>query len=586
MARWVAAITLVMQFLTVAVRGDDVIDSVMYHDPDLPMPREVITFNPKLKQVWLDALARPEIDLKTQAALTIVRAHQRGMKGLEAAIDPLLRELEQTDKHPSVVLAVAKALVTIDARQAAPVLFEIVQSGNYEVREIIEPALAQWDYLPARMVWIERINQPASHSRGTVLAIRSLGIVREERAVARLRELIFTRDIPAPIRLEAAKTLGVIRTSGMEADAEQLAADLSPVGQISRQAAASLLRLHSSDDAVRLLQTLAKDPEPAIASVALVRLVEIDPHHVVPLLIHILDNPDANIRGLGVEVLGRLPTKDFIRRLADFLNDPHPDVRIQARIALHQLASRDDFRSFVRHEGMRILGMPNWQGLEQATILLTQLDHKPAAGRLADLLLHERPEVYVTAAWGLRVLAVPESLPAAFEYLKAREKNMQVGRSNGQLETIDLQLSQIAQYLGQGRYRPADEVLRRAIPPNSPLGPETRAAAAWALGLLHEGDPVPAIASVLAGRIRAVMPFDVEDGRVRRMSAITLGRMKAADELDTLRQFYRPQRPSFDVVSNSCGWAIEQITGEKMPSAETIERPQVGWFLNPLTRLP
>jgi hypothetical protein len=230
--------------------------------------------------------------------------------------------------------------------------------------------------------------------------------------------------------------------------------------------------------------------------------------------------------------------------------------------------------------------MPNWQGLEQATILLTQLDHKPAAGRLADLLLHERPEVYVTAAWGLRVLAVPESLPAAFEYLKAREKNMQVGRLNGQLETIDLQLSQIAQYLGQGRYRPADDVLRRAIPPNSPLGPETRAAAAWALGLLHEGDPVPAIARVLAGRIRAVMPFDVEDGRVRRMSAITLGRMKAADELDTLRQFYRPQRPSFDVVSNSCGWAIEQITGEKMPPAETIERPQVGWFLNPLTTTP
>ena len=49
-----------------------------------------------------------------------------------------------------------------------------------------------------------------------------------------------------------------------------------------------------------------------------------------------------------------------------------------------------------------MLATPRWRALEQATILLAVLDHKPAAPRLVDLLRFERPEVFVAAAWGLR----------------------------------------------------------------------------------------------------------------------------------------------------------------------------------------
>src|SRR5262252_7122391 len=76
---------------TPAVAGDEVLDSVLYTDPDIPVARVVKVFPPRLTALWLQALERPEKDLKCQAAATIALAHRRGMPGLETTITPLLR---------------------------------------------------------------------------------------------------------------------------------------------------------------------------------------------------------------------------------------------------------------------------------------------------------------------------------------------------------------------------------------------------------------------------------------------------------------------------------------------------------------
>jgi hypothetical protein len=47
--------------------------------------------------------------------------------------------------------------------------------------------------------------------------------------------------------------------------------------------------------------------------------------------------------------------------------------------------------------------------------------------------------------------------------------------------------------------------------------------------------------------------------------------MKAKGALGTLRKFYNAKKPSLDPVNNACGWAIEQITGEAMLLADTVE---------------
>jgi len=341
------------------------------------------------------------------------------------------------------------------------------------------------------------------------------------------------------------------------------------------------LRHHSGDATIKQLQVFAIDSEPSVAAIALARLEELDPKLVVPSLDAVLGNPDAKVRGFGVEVLFRLPSEAYIGRLADRLSDLHPAVRSQARQALRQLAERPEWRDDAIRESKRVLAATDWRGLEQAAILLAQLDQKQAARRLIEVLSVDRPEAFVAAAWALRKLAVPDSLPAALKYFG---DTFAVGPIAGSrkvpAEAVDRQLCQLAQLFGQVRYRPADSVLRSLIPPTQKAGPEARAAAAWALGLIHEGKSVPEIVELLTWRLSAISPMDMEHTHVRRMCAVTLGRMKSTEAIPTLRRFYRDKRQSMDVVNNACGWAIEQMTGERVPEM-TLEMPQRDWFLIP-----
>src|SRR5262249_25787587 len=155
--------------------------------------------------------------------------------------------LDQPDQHPTVRLAIARALITMDARKAAgPSLFRQAQSGGSDLRNLIEPALARWDYQPARAVWLKRLSDANASPRSLILAIRGLGAVQEGKAAERLRDLVFSGRASGPIRLEAARALGSLRTDGLEKDAERLAADNSARGLIPRLAAAALLRRHRS----------------------------------------------------------------------------------------------------------------------------------------------------------------------------------------------------------------------------------------------------------------------------------------------------------------------------------------------------
>jgi HEAT repeat protein len=563
--------------------GDDLIDSPMYQSPDVAGLKIVEVFPEKSIPVWLKALERPEVDFQCQAADTIGLAHRRGVKGLDAAIAPLRAALNREGQHPKVRLAAATALAELDARETAPSLFEQTKSGTAEFRAVVEPALARWDYRPARALWLERLRDQATPLQTLILAIRGLAKVHEEQAVDRLRELASQGDESArAVRLEAARALGLLRTSGLEHDAETLAADKSSSRIVSRLAAVSLIRQHRQAEAVHLLKELASDPEPAIAAAAIAALLAQDSALVVPMLDQVLASPDANVRMLGVETLFRQPTQQRVRLLADRLADVHPDVRVKTRQAMHQLAARNDLRPRILEETTRMLGTDDWRALEQAAVLLTQLDHKPTAHRLLELLSFDRGEVGVAAAWGLRKLAVKETLPGVVEYLNAELTN-QYARKNVSLEWLDHEFSQLNQFLGQQKYVPADAVLRRFIPRSrGKPGLESRAAAVWALGLLHEGKNEDGLAAAIEERLNDTHSYPPEDVRVRRMSAITLGRMQAKQTEPSLRKYFREREATVDIAGNACGWAIGHWTGESLPLPKTILKDQREWFLVPL----
>ena len=570
--------------LAAPVRADDAIDSPMYRDPLIGLPPVVPVYPPGLVPLWLQALDRPETDLKCQAALTIAAAHRQGMPGLKATVPALLRELDRPSAHASVRAAAAQALVALDAKETAASLLK-AGADDIDVRELVEPALARWAFAPARDEWLKRIASPPPHRRPAILAMRCLAAMREEKAAPRLRELALAADSPPFVRLEAARAFGIIRRSGGEADADALAADATPTGVLSRVAAASVLRHHDGAEAVRRLQTFAVDADPSVAAVALARLIEIDPKHVVPSLATVLASPDANVRSYGVDVLFREASEGHIRLLGDRLSDLHPEVRVKARGFLRELAAKPEFKTWVIAAGVKALAGSAWRGKEQAAVLLGHLDHKPAVTRLLELLDDPRPEVAVATGWALRVLAVPDTLPRVFQYVRTHTRpGDAAARRKLPAEALDNQLCQLCQFLGKSRHEPAEPVFREMIPPRPDAMPEARAAACWALGLFHEGEAVAPLVTAMAGRVAAVNPFDVEDHRVRQMCAASLGRMNARDALPTLRKFCPIQQHSSEIVHNTCGWAIEKITGEKMPAMQPIEATQRAWFLTPLDK--
>lgn len=569
---------------------DEVIDSVMYHDPEVPIARRVQVFDKDLVPLWADALGRPEADTRIQAATAIALGTKRKVPGLEAAIPALRRELGRDDQHPIVRVAVAKALVALDVKDVAPRFHTLAATAAPELLEIITPALAAWDYRPARADWLARIAGPDTRQRSTLLAIQALATIKDESAGPRLRELALSQAETGSVRLEAARAIAEIRTTGLEADARTLAPASGKT--VDRLVAATLVRRHAGAAAVETLQAMARDSEPAVVAVALTRLVELDPKHVLPLLTGVLASPDANVRSLGVEVLLRIPTDPHLTLLADATNDPHPGVRVQARKGLRGLAAAGH-QSVVLNEGTRVLAGSDWRGQEQAAILLAQLDHKPAAGRLVEVLATDRGETIVAAAWALRQLDVAATLPAIHSYVRAllpvlKDKGESAGRRAVLPADVDLHLSQLFQFVGRQRYRPADDVLREVVPPSlrgrnpTPVGFEARAAAVWALGRMNEGVAEPALTRLLIGRLTATMPGDMEDGRVRIMCAIALARMKATSAVAPLRLYYVEKKPTLDPINNACGWALEQLTGEKMPPPGVVLFGDFDWFLKPV----
>ena len=279
--------------------------------------------------------------------------------------------------------------------------------------------------------------------------------------------------------------------------------------------------------------------------------------------------------------------------LGDRLSDPHPDVRGRAREALRELAAKPEFQAGAIREGTRALAGGDWRGQEQAAVLLAHLGHKPAAKRLIELLRVERAEAFVAAAWALRELAVADTVPVVLDFVREHHRKMLAGsRTAGRNipeQSLDRQLSQLVQFLGQARHQPADAALRAMLPrivpgqpgtpPQTPLGEETRAAVMWSLGLLHEGKPDAAVVGALEARLNDLpKPFlGGEWEVVRRMAALSIGRLKGKGALPSLRKFYEG-KPTLDPVNNACGWAIWQLTGEPVPPPGVAEFALHMWF--------
>jgi HEAT repeat protein len=554
----------------------------MYADPVIEFPAVQMRFSPAVLPLWISALNSSEADLKCQAATTITWARRRGMEGLQGTIEPLVRNLQ--DEHRLVRLASAEALVALQARSAAEALYRCSQTGAVDIAQAVEPVLGRWEFAPLIQTWRQRLQarRPVDRRR-MLIAIRGLGQQGDATAAADLLRIAVDGGEHPELRLAAAEVLGEIRREG----GEDAAAELSERSHVvERLVAAHLIRHHTSPTAQKLLIQLGQDDQSSVAAIALGRLVELDPSLILPFAADSLSKGDANVRRLVAEALLAQPSERSLPMLGDLLGDPIPDLRIFVRQSLAALAAASPrWQPQIVAQGQRMLATDQWPALEQAMKLLVVLEDTSQTGRFLELLDHARPEVYVTAAWALRKSAVDESLEPLLEFARARNKQrVELMMQDNYLAGLDEQLSQILQFFGQKKYAPAEPFLRSFVPKNFEVQ-ETRAAAIWTLGYLHQNDPDPELVAQLVERLRDIEGMFPEAGLIRRFAAVSLGRMQAQQALPDLERFSEAGRIESS-IGYACAWAIREITGREFDPPTASVQTYTNFFLEPLDSGP
>lgn len=575
--RSLLGILLVLGWGLATARGEIRIDFAMDSDPDVVPPEQVMVFPDTLLPLWRQALARPEADSQRLAAESIAGAAQRKYADFQEVKPELVKLLSAEQVHPATSFAVARALIALEAQDAAAVLFEASQRQGSELRQLVEPALAKWKFPPARTLWLKRLATNGTPLRELVLAIRCLRAAEEDSAVEPLLVIAHDSFRPHAARLEAARSAGALRASGLEPNAQRFLDGTSP-SILNRLCAAAVLDQHRTPAARELLTRLAQDSEPSIAAAALTSLNADDPSLVLPLAEQAIRNNDAKVRQQGVNAFVARPTPERVTAIGRLLDDPHPSVRASVRESLFQLARTAELDAPIRAVSSEVLAGDGWRGQEQAALLLGALDHKPAAPRLVALLESSRGEVMVASAWGLRKLAIPETLPAMLD--KATRQTV-IRKQPEPPDALDDQVGLLFEAMGQMKYAPCESLLRQYIPKDYTMGEKSRGAAIWTLGLLHAGQPDEELAKLLFARMVDPSNSPEEMGRVRVMSLVSIARMQAKSQLEPIRKHFAPHyRPTPLIMAYR--WAMKELAGKELPLPKPVVFQRFGWFLEPL----
>lgn len=569
---------LLLTILTARVEAEIPTDFLMNTDPEFQSLDLIKVFHRDFKSLWLQALQRPEIDYQRKAAETVARAHEYGIPNLIELVPALETILTKPDTHPSARFAAARALIVLESRNSAPKLLDAGLNHGANLRQLVEPALAAWNFSPARDVWIKRLEAPRTTPQDLILALKGLANIRETTALSAISNIALDILKPSYIRLEAAGAAGEIVDAGLEMEAERLVRERRSRPLINRLCAVRLLARHSSEHTRQLLIELAGDKEPSLVAAALRRLNEIAPELVVPLAEQAMQNPDPHVREAGASAWILQPSPERMPGLVRMLDDDHPDIRKFVAEKICQLAESPQLEQVIRAEAMQVLAGDRWQGQVQATLVLGMLDHKPAADRFVELLEAERTDVMITAAWGLRKLAEPHTIPAILDRIQRQTTDWKIQVVPG----VDEQVAHLFEACGKLEAMEAESLMRQYVPKDVTRTMDlSRSAAIWGLGRLHRGTPDADLATELVSRVRDSSDHPYESPLVKQMAVVALVRMNAVESSADIKSARAIHAPASALDLATC-WAIRELTGETLPAPVPQRYPDGEWFLEPL----
>lgn len=553
-------------------------DFVMLSEPKVEHVTVDEGLPPKILDIWRDALARPESAYARSAAITVRQAHQRGFSEVKSLVPELRKLLTDQNTKEAVRIAAAQALIELDVRDAADELLAAALKSGTQFRQLVEPVLADWQNQPVREIWRERLERQSTHRRELALACAGSGAVRDEQALPALLAIVAAPTRPRDIRLSAARAAAEIADSGLE-DAARALWQHEPASIIDRVCAVTLLKRHASPEAQTLLLEMFRDPLGPVAASAIESLLDIDPALVLDLVPQAGKHRDLKVRRAAVESLVKLVTPERIPLLAVHLDDPNPGLRIYVRNTLIEFARQDELQAAVHESTLQLLDGDNWRGQEQACLIVGALDYEDAAERLVDLLQSPRTEVMINSAWALKKIAVKEVLPAMLVQAERQHREPQ----SEALTAVDRQVAQLLEGMAIMDYRPAIPLMRRHVPKELTHRRLSRGAAVWGLSHLFADTGNKELAAQFLERMRdeGTMIEEPEIDIVRRMSAIALGKMKAAEHLKIMKT-YVGENVGSNPLELSIAWAIQEISGEVLPKATLDPYEVYGWRISPI----
>jgi HEAT repeat protein len=557
---------------------DRQVDWQMLNDPDIGLKGTVLTWPADLRRVWSEGLRHSDSQFRREVADSIRKAHLGGMPGLVALRDDLRAVLETAGEHPVTRTAAAAALVELDTRELADFLAGQTLLGPLPLRFVVEPALAKWDHLPSREVWLDRLRGGEANPELRRIAAQSLAQVGEPAAVEPLRNVLFSTHQGADYRLTAARALAVLNPPESLQWSRQLFAAPDSELSLNAQLAVELLAGASSPEAIELLDQYVRFPAPTVAGVAMRRLLDLDPARLLARAAETVNDRDANIREITLSALTDDPTPQSVKLLARGLLDPVPDLRRMARRALLSHAADPKLRQAVIARCQQVMRIDSWRGLEQATIVLTELEQRQIKDRLIELVDHPRPEVQITAAWAIKHLFEPDDAPRLHDMARRVTDEIDSGQAAISRSFVQAHLMEA---LGVLKHRPAVEDLVRLVPKTAPYLVQSRAAAIWSLGFLLNPKQDAGLIRSLEARLADANSVPMEQPEVRAASAISLGRIGDPASLGELRTWYQTEGPNRE-VGRSSGWAVMQMTGEQLPEAQPYRQPIRNWSLEPI----
>ena len=605
---WSSSLTLAAMDETSAADRAASIDWPMYDDPYLPEIPLIYVHDDRLKDIWRASLLRPDVETRRRAAYEIGIAVEKGMTGLEPFAPLLIEQLNAPQAHPAMILAAGKTLIQLDAREAVDDIYkhnergaasgvirggtinEAHHTGGIEFVLLTDPALAKWKHAKAMDAWLKRATDPATSPRVRASAITALGTSGHALAADTLTRIALDRNYePQSMRLHAARSAASLRDSGLA----DVVTPLIAGSLVDRLVAASLMHSHSDEAAIAVMQQLAVDAEPSVATIALERLLKLKPEVIWPLSATLLNHTDATLRLIGAKAIAIRGGEEAINTLAPALDDLSPQVRYFVRDRMIEFDKQAALSPRVRSQSAKHLQGSSWRALEQAAVILGHVDHDEAAPRLIELLPHKRAEVRMASIIALRRLGLTDAaLLDAITAHTNREadawlSNLKIAMEQTHLPfvmnaTLDRELAQLLQLLGRARHMPAQKVMERFVPKKSGFWTEARSAGIWSIGLLHEDKADERFTKEFVARLSDLNPNDPELLGVRRMAAISLGRMKAQGGLKAVEVFYQVESSSRH-IGGACRWSIMRITGKDLPPLPSRETTETGWFIQPLT---